>query len=301
MTRSLPAHPREGGALLLTVMLLMAALAALALGLNRAAGMNAQSVSADYDSRNAMYLAKAGVAAAKYLNQISACSSAGVSGMAFAGGTIGGTIAKPGTKTVTITGSGATAGGATATISLKDFHVVDFGKSETKDLGGGVMDTWVDQTNPQATQKDDTSLQLVSGQANALLFWPMADIPADSEVLSATLILTQTSGSLIGRTVTVHRMTTKWDGAASWSKARAGTAWNGGDYSSPVVASAVVGLGNGVWDVTGLVEGWDSNRLANNGMLLRLPNPGQSASFYSREAGLSMVRPILRVSFAKPC
>lgn len=290
---------RETGGLLLTVLLLLAVMAALAFGLNRATGMDAQSVSAEYDKRNAMYMAKAGIAAAKWMNQISMCSSAGVSNLAFAGGTITGTIAKPGTKTVSITGSATTASGATASLSLNNFHVIDFSKTDTKDMGGAV-DTYIDPSQPSMSA--DTNLVLASGQSNVLLFWSMGAIPGDADVLSAQLILNQNGGSATGRTVAVHRVTTDWDGSATWTRAKSGVAWNGGDYATPVLASLdVTGGGVYTWDVTGLVDGWYSGRFANYGMLLRLPNAGQSATFFSREAANSAVRPILRVTFAKPC
>lgn len=296
---ALRARNPEAGGLVLTVLLLLAVMAALAFGLNRAAGMDAQSVSAEYDRRNATYLAKAGIAAAKWMNQITMCSSSGVSNLAFAGGTITGTIAKPGSKTVSIMGSATTASGATASLSLTNFHVIDFSKTETKDMGGAV-DTYIDPSQP--AMSGDTSLALASGQSNVLLFWSMGAIPGDADVLSAQLILNQNGGSATSRTVAVHRVTTDWDGSATWTRAKAGVAWNGGDYATPVLAALDVKSG-GVytWDVTGLVDGWYSGRLANYGMLLRLPNAGQTATFFSREASTSGVRPILRVTFAKPC
>jgi hypothetical protein len=294
-------RPREAGGLVLTVLLLLVVVGALAFGLNRAAGMDAQAVSADYDKRNAVYLAKAAISAAKWMNQASLCTSAGFSNLAFGGGTLSGTIANPGGKRINVTGNATTASGNTTTLSIKDLPVVDFSKSETKDLGGGVLDTWVDR-NTATAMNADTSLVLSSGQSNVLLFWPMSDIPGDSDVLSAQLILNQNGGSPTARTVAVHRMTTRWDSSATWARARAGVAWNGGDYSAPVLASVdVKGGGQYTWDVTGLVDGWYSGRLANYGMLLRLPNAGQGATFFSREASTGSVRPVLRVTFAKPC
>jgi hypothetical protein len=293
-------RPREGGGLVLTVLLLLAVMGALSFGLNRAAGMDAQSVSADYDRRNAAYLAKAAIAGARWMNQASQCTSAGFSNLAFGGGTLSGTIANPGNKQIVVTGTAVTAAGNTATLT-RQLGAVDFSKSGSADLGGGVLDTYVDRT-VATPMNADTNLALVSGQSNVLLFWPMNDIPGDSDVLTAQLLLTQVGGSGTPRTVAVHRITTGWDATATWTRARAGVAWNGGDYSTPILASQdVKGGGQFTWDVTGLVDGWYSGRLANNGMLLRLPNAGQSISFYSREAGTASLRPILRVTFAKSC
>ena len=295
------ARSRSRGGLMLSVLLLLGILAALSIGLNRAAGMDAQAVSSDYDSRNAAYMARAAVAAAKWMNQTTRCTSKGFSNLAFANGTLTASIDKAGGKAITVNASATTAAGGTASLSVKDLRVVDFSKSETKDLGGGVLDMTIDR-NTATSQNDDDKLALVSNQSHGLLFWPMADIPPDSEVLAAQLFLTQAGASATARTVTVHRVTTRWDGTATWTRARGGAAWNGGDYTAPETASAEVkGAGVYTWDMTGMVEGWTNARMQDFGVLLRLPKAGQSVSFYSKEAALSSLRPVLRVSFAKPC
>ena len=64
---------RQDGALLLMVSLLLATLAALAFGINRAGSVELRSINDDYEGRAAAYLAEAGVAAARWSGQVGAC------------------------------------------------------------------------------------------------------------------------------------------------------------------------------------------------------------------------------------
>lgn len=300
---------RQAGALLLTVGLLLAVIAALAFSLNRAAGMDVQSVAADYDRRSAAYLAEAALAAAKWTNEATKCGVATpISGLALAGATLNATVKMAPSKKINVVASAVTAGGAGATLARNEVVIINIAGSESKDLGGGPRDTYIGYGGLTPVVLSD-SLTLASGllPSYALLYWPTSDIPKDAEVLSARLLLTQNGSSSVARTVNVHRMTSAWDNSATWFQSRSAllsaTSWttNGGDYSAPVLTSTgVSAAGTYSWDVTGLVDGWYSGRLQNYGLMLRLNDPGQSATFYSLEAASSQ-RPVLRVTFAKQC
>jgi len=305
--KRLPARRRQAGALLLTVALLLATLAALAFSLNRAGGMDVQSVAADYDRRSAAYLAEAALAAARWTNEGNKCGTASVSALSLAGATLNAAVTKAPSKKINVVASAVTAGGASATLTRTEVPVADLANSETKDLGGSSQDTYIGYGGLVPVMLSN-SLTLASGllPSYALLYWPVTDIPKDAQVLAARLLLTQNGSSSVARTVNVHRMTAGWDASATWFQARSGlpgTNWttNGGDYSAPVLnATGVTGAGTYSWDVTGLVDGWNSGRLQNYGMMLRLKDADQSAVFYSFEASSSQ-RPVLRVTFAKQC
>jgi Tfp pilus assembly protein PilX len=296
------AKRRQSGALLLTVSLLLAVMAALAFGLNRAGGMEANAVTADYDQRNAAYLAEAAVAAAKWKTQLNnKCANVQIPAFTFGDGSISAAVKDSGAKHIDVTASATTAAGSVVSLTRTKLDIVNFASPETKDLGGAVQATYVDRLNTTTSFGTGTGLVLTGGQTNVLLSWDTKDIPADAEVMSASLMLTQDGGSPTARTVNVHRVTTQWDANASWSTARPATPWSGGDYSPATIASAAVTTqGVYTWNVTSLVDGWNSGRLAKYGMLLRIPVAGQSATFFSKEASGSQ-RPILRVTFAKPC
>ncbi|QBE65458.1 DNRLRE domain-containing protein [Pseudoduganella lutea] len=298
--RASPRHNRQSGALLLIVALLLATMAALAFGVNRAASMDAIAVQGDYESRAAGYLAEAAVAAARWGNQAAGCMSEDVPLTAFGLGTIRATVAKASSKRLNIVATGTIGGDTIRTIERKEVDIVDFTKTETRDLTAAALDITIDASRLMADGANDT-LSLVSDRAYALLYWPISEISADMRVVAATLTLTQNGSSAVTRPVGVHRMTTRWDSNATWRIARPGVGWTGGDFGDiAAAATTVAGASRYSWDVTSLVDGWVAGRLANYGMLLRLANPGQSANFYSFDAGAAQ-RPVLRVVTAKAC
>jgi hypothetical protein len=295
---------RRQGVVLLTVLLLLAVMAALAFGLNRAAGMGLTSVTGDYDKRSAGYLTEAAVAAAKWKNQLTKCSANPVALSAFtlAGATLSATASKGTGKTISIVGTAKIAAtGASDTLTRSNVTIVDLSTKQQKDLGGAVRDTTV-TSGVTAAQSTSKTITLTSGTSNALVFWPMNDIPANSRLLSAQLTLTQPTGSTVARTVSVHRITTQWDPNANWTTASPLVLWGsaGGDYAVPAVASAdVTGAGATTWDVSTAVDDWVSGRQTDYGFLLRLPNAGQSVTFGSLEAASQ--KPVLHVLFVKQC
>lgn len=291
---------RESGVLLLTVALLLAIMAALAFTMNRAAGMDVQSVSGDYDRRNAGYLAEAALAAAKWTNELNKCDNkvTALTPFTLAGATLSAIITKSPPKLINVV---ATATFTTSTtLTRNSVQLLDLSSKEEKDLGGAVRDTFINST--LARQDGTKTLVLTSAQSNALVFWPMNDIPANSRVLSARLTLTQPAGSTVARTVSVHGLATQWDPSATWTQARPGTNWTsaGGDYLTPALASVDVSdAGAYSLDVSPVVDDWVNGRQVDNGFLLRLPNPGQTVTFTSFEGGGQ--KPVLHVMFVKQC
>lgn len=302
MRARIPGRRREAGVLLLAVALLLATMAALAFGMNRAAGMDAQAVNADYERRKLAYLAEGAAAAAKWYNQ-ARCGSQNLPALSLAGATLSATVAKSNPpRAIDISAAATTASGASATFTRPGVPVYDLANPENKDLGGAFLDTYIDPA--RGTVNTDDYLVLKSGQSNALLSWDTKDVPVDATILSARLTLTQSSSASAPRNVDVHQVTTDWDANATWYRARGLlTFWNtaGGDYSASPAASAVVPTtGSANWDLTALVSDWYNNKASNQGMLLRLPKPGQQAIFNSREAA-GKQRPILNVTFSKLC
>jgi hypothetical protein len=308
MRAGIRARQREAGVLLLAVALLLATMAALAFGMNRAAGMDAQAVNADYERRKLAYLAEGAVAAAKWYNQ-ARCGPQNLEALSLAGATLSATVDKSDpprgidiSAAATMPSTSTNTTPSRATLVRTGVAVFDLANPENKDLGGAFLDTYIDPS--KGTVNTDDYLVLKSGQSNALLSWDTKDVPADATVLSAKLTLTQSSSASTQRTVTVHQVTTDWDANATWYRARGlMTFWNtaGGDYNATPAASAVVPTsGSANWDLTDLVSAWYKDKPSNKGMLLRLPDPGQQASFNSREAA-GKQRPILNVTFSKLC
>lgn len=331
MTRHALRRPprRQSGALLLSVVLLLAILAALAFTLNRGAGMGAHSVAADYERRRIAYLLQAGVEAFKWKNQIK-CGVLAVSEFPLGGDKVS-TGAGTGTgikgapaNSVNVTASAyisdsakgdntltSPSGTVTRTIGLYDLSNSNF---ESKPLTNNWVDTTLSYGSilPQNTSATLTLASGALGSSNALMFWTLAELPDNIQVMSALLTMTVASGGAAAPAINVHRVTTQWDApTATWNVARfdpkAGiTAWNtgGGDYAATPAAGAAPGnTGNAStiqWNVTGLVDGWMSGLYYNDGLLLRLPNANQGIVLNSMQA-TDKLRPTLIVSFAKAC
>jgi len=289
---------RQEGALLLMVALLLATLAALAFGINRAGSVELRSINDDYEGRAAAYLAEAGVAAARWSGQVGACVTRPVGPIALGAGTVTVDIKKEDIIDVIAT---ATVNGATRTVTRTKMPLYDLKQTERVDISSETIDTTIVTPSAGQLEKDQT-LRLVSGKSHILMSWNLSDIDDDEMlVVSATLNLVPTTISGVVRQVAVHRVTTAWDKGATWIKARPASNWNGGDYTSAVLASADVGSVAVNWDLTGLFDGWVSGRLPAYGVLLRLVEDGKNVSFYSREAPFAFQRPLLQIVRAKEC
>lgn len=291
----------EAGALLLTVVLLLAVMAALALGMSRAGSMDVQAVNADYERRNAAYLAAGGLAAAKWYNQ-ARCGNDDPPDMRLADAVLSMTVNKGKAHQISISSTAVTGTGATSTAAVDQVDIYNFNNPEKKALGGSFQDTYI--FAGQGGAMNGGPNLILTDQSNALLSWATTDIPKDSKVLSATLTLIQNGGgSGTQRRVNLHRVTTQWDISATWTRPRLLQSWSGGDYDTQISASTILpASGPATWDVTSLVDAWYNNTQTNYGMLLRLDAAGQYASFNSREApGGPQQQPALNVSFGKRC
>ena len=295
---------RQGGAVLLVVSLALATIAALAVGMNRAAGAQAGSVRIDYERRAAAYLAEAGVAAAKWSNQVGGCTSASVAATPLGAGSFAATVPRQNghIKTISITGTGTVNGDTVRSLPTRPSgDMLDLSK-QVPELLKGSRDITIDIL--RSDDDDNAPLRLVHGSAHALLQFSMGKIKEDWRVLSATLTLTPDGSNGVGGPVAVHRLTTAWDDEASWSwSTREPLAlWNGGNYvAAPASTANVAGTLATDWNVKDLVDEWISG-VPNHGMLLRLTAPTSAATvrFHRLEASTAR-QPTLRVMVAKPC
>ena len=295
---------RQHGAVLMMVVIVLATVAALAVGVNGLTRFESGSVRGDYQDRAASYLADAGVAAARWKNQVAGCTSQAIAATALGGGTFKADVpVQKGTaKKIDIVATGAVDGVALRTLERKQVTLHDLSTTETVRLAKDALDLTIDRTDDDDSDDDDVRLWLAFDEAHALLYWAMNDIKKDALVLSATLTLTPDGSNGAGAVVAVQRVTTKWDDDATWKEPRDdATRWDGGDYiAQPAATATVAGLSTAQWDVTDLVIGWFGGLFPNHGMLLRLTNPGPSVRFHSLDASSSQ-RPVLQVLSARQC
>jgi hypothetical protein len=296
---------RQHGAVLLMVAIVLATVAALAVGVNGLTRFESGSVRGDYQDRAASYLADAGVAAARWKNQVAGCTSQAIAPTPLGGGTFKADVpVQKGTvKKIDIVATGAVDGVALRTLERKQVTLHDLTRTETVRLATEhALDLTIDRTDDDDDNEDDEQLWLAFDEAHALLYWAMDDIKNNSLVLSATLTLTPDGSNGAGAVVAVQRVTTSWNDDATWKKPRdKAPTWNGGDYiAEPAATATVAGLSPAQWDLTDLVDGWYSGRLLNYGMLLRLLSPGAPLRFHSLDASSSR-RPVLQVQSARKC
>lgn len=295
---------RQHGAVLLMVAIVLATVAALAVGVNRLASAESRSALSDYDGRAAAYLADAGVAAARWTSQVAGCTSKAIPLTALGGGTF--SIEPPQSygkvKKLDIVARGAVNGVTLRTLERKQVTLYDLSKTESVRLTKDALDLTIDSTDDDDGNDDEQWLKLEFNSAHALLYWGMNDIKTDALVLSATLTLMPYGSNGTGGTVAIHRITTQWDDDATWKEPRDdATRWNGGNYiATPAATAAVAGNAATQWDVTELVNDWFRGSFKNYGMLLRLTNPGPGVRFDSVDASSSR-RPVLQVHSARQC
>jgi len=288
--------PRQDGALLLMVALLLATLAALAFGMHRAGSVELRSINDDYEGRAAAYVAEAGIAAVRWSSQLNDCKGTSYKDEPFGAGTF--TVsAKENSGRIKITASGQF-NGAVRTPEEREVRIYKLYDPKRFDIDDDVKDTTIARLSGPLNKGN---LSLVSNGAHILMSWKLDDIDDDVRVLSATLTLVQASAGSTTRRIALHRVTAPWDDSATWTRPRGGATWDGGAYNSAVLASATVPItGPAILNVTGLLDSWAAKRFPEHGLLLRLLDSGQAATFYSNEASDSR-RPLLRVVAADKC
>lgn len=178
------------------------------------------------------------------------------------------------------------------------------------------QDTWIDknQANHNFGSCDQLTIDTSQGSlgnGRMLLRFDLAALPANAQIVSATMQLTKTGGATASHNLEAHPLTAAWDegigdcsgvsGEASWSKRLPGTGWDtqGGDYD-PQALDTVAVSADGVytWDVTSAVQGWTNSPATNFGLLIGTPDSGtDSYAFGSREHSDPSLRPKLTVTY----
>ena len=108
-----------------------------------------------------------------------------------------------------------------------------------------------------------------------LLLFDVSEIPSDATISSVTLSVTVLKSTSTD-THSLHRLTTSWNGGATWFNSGT-TAWIGGAFAATADSSATFGF-SGVATLPSsaamvqTVQAWVAGTQANNGWLLKLSN-----------------------------
>jgi hypothetical protein len=146
------------------------------------------------------------------------------------------------------------------------------------------------------------------GDQRALVRFDLSSIPAGATITSATLQMQATANGGAFN-INIYRVTQSWvegsgnatAGVANWSQRAPGTNWSssGGDYNTTVVATLNTGsIGQHSWDLTTLVQGWQSGSIVNNGIIIGSPDTGTTTITYDSREGATPPR--LLISYGAP-
>ncbi|MGB5764923.1 MAG: DUF4347 domain-containing protein, partial [Sedimenticolaceae bacterium] len=161
-----------------------------------------------------------------------------------------------------------------------------------------VKDTYIDSINPGTNYGSDTVIRVNEsggglGDAQVLLQFDLSSIPSGATITSATLQVEASgkSGAAADSSIiNVYEVTESWDeGSATWGQRQAGTLWGGtpgAPDTTPLNPPSLEtsGLGGHTWDITDLVQDWQSGDKTNNGLMLASDDLGTVVFDYvSRE------------------
>ena len=160
-----------------------------------------------------------------------------------------------------------------------------------------VADTYLQEGRAPESNGDAAEVSVDAssrgGKTQALMRFDLAQIPADSEVVSAILTIQTTDG---GKGADFHRMLVAWDEDATWDSLDAGIGADDAEAArSADFSTGGVDDGPATFDVTAPVQAW-VNGTANHGWAL-LPLGSNGWDFATREGATP---PQLTVTFVPP-
>ena len=316
---------RARGFILLSVVLALILVAAVAFLLNRSGAMNMRMAAGGLEADSARYVAEAGIAQANTQAQGRNCAGyTDLAPTAFGPASFTATVNPKLGSPVTLVATGTTAGGATAKLTRSNVVVYTATPLSLQPDAASGIDAWLNAKNSKSDTNYgvDTLLWLDSSASNMsrpLIKFDLSAIPPASAITAATLSLYQTAGNVSASppnpVINVHRLTRAWvegtklgsgsaDGA-TWDSADTIAAWTtpGGDFDPSVAASTPANEITGwkTWDVRALVAGWVSGAYPNNGMLLNAVGTISVVRFASSDDSTAATRPKLEVTFPRPC
>ena len=303
----------QRGFLLVTVVLILGVLAAMALLLSMHASLDSALSTKHVESTTLDYLAESGVQHAKWhLAQNTGCSVyTDLPDTPFAGGTYGASINPKSGSPVTIAATAGLADGTTRTLTLDGIKVYDRAAPSVAVLVPGAegKDAWIEGESGHTNHnKDDNELRTSSQIGNeyrTLLQFDLTALPSGAVVHTATLELyLQSFGS--SDVVEAHVLLRDWtENGVTWNAYDGVSAWDtpGGDYDPASAGSFLAdGTGPKAMDITDVVANWASGAQPNYGlMLLSPPSAGGSANKYHSSDKSNEPHPKLTLTYICEC
>lgn len=309
---------KQRGFLLITVVLVLAVLAAMALMLSSSASLDNALVAKHAERANLGYAAEAGLAHAQWqLAQNTSCAGyTNLPDTAFDDYSYTASVNPSAGSPVSISAVGTlVANGATRTVTRSKVKAWQTPAAVIlQPAAAEGKDALVTASKTDWNYGDYPALAVNQNSNRALLEFGLSDVPAAARIDSATLELyTEWSNGPV--TVAAYRLTTPWvEGSCSgavcspngvtWASADGTTSWatDGGDYAA-VPESSVAAGATGVWhnwDVTKAAGLWHTDGTQNHGLVL-IGAGSSDVEFASSDNGNAALHPKLTVTYTCEC
>ena len=310
----------QRGFVLLAVVLAMTVLAVIAFVLSHQGASQVNTAAGEVQRDQLRYVTEAGLQHAKWqLAQNSSCTTyANLPATPFGLHSYSATIAPTSGSPVSVASQGTLVNGAQHTLQSDQVSVYEASSVLTlqPDTTAG-EDTYIYEWKSAWNYGTAATLRVenkIAGDwSNALLKFDLSSIPASAKIISATLVLNQSSPAALGGDFSIHRVTNPWvegvmtggNGSPNWTNRDIGVTWAtlGGDYDPAAVTTIniPVGLLPHQWEVAALVQSWVSGDSLNFGMAIVPVSFGSDAFFHSSDASNAALRPKLTITYACEC
>ncbi|MGB5344827.1 MAG: DNRLRE domain-containing protein, partial [Woeseia sp.] len=303
---------QQQGFLLVTVITILAILAAIAMLLSTSTSMDNVVLANHTKEAELNYVAEAGMAHARWqLGQNTSCTNyASLPATSFGSHSYSASFTPTSGSPISVLAVGSLTTGAVHTISRDNVRSYETPTTLFLQPGteGEDAEIWAQAPNNNYGDAAETWVSSATNDTTrSLLRFNVDAIPAGVKIIDATLSLRRQSGSGSQDPVSAHRITNQWSEAAvTWNRREVGTNWDtpGVDFDSAAVATTLVGPPNGrfEWNIAPLVQGWVDGSFPNHGVVLVAATAGMSGErFYTSDAMDSPRHPSLDVTYACEC
>ncbi len=303
----------QQGALLITVVIVLVVLAAMALNLSSSTSLDNALVANHAENTTLDYLAESGMSHVTWmLSQNTSCSGyTNLPVTPFGAGSYSATVIPTSGSPVTITAVGALANGATRNLTRDGVKVYDPAPQtlilqpgpEGKDNSIEGKSGKTDENNGNKDELRTSSL--IGDEYRTLLQFDLSAVPPTVSVQTATLELYLRNFDL-SDVVEAHRVLRDWtEMGATWNDYDGVNTWNspGGDYDPDIADSFLAdGIGWKTMDITAVAEAWVHGLQPNYGlMLLSAPSAGGNENKYDSSDKAGVEQPKLTLTFFSEC
>ncbi len=304
---------REQGYVLITVVMTLFIVAAIALLLNRESAMSSNMTGSEIQVDQASYVAEAGFNHALWQTQNSNCTGyPNPITENFAAHSYTASVTPTQGSPVSISATGTLSIGTSRSMTRAGIAVYQ-PPAPTVVLQAGAEgnDTYISNRlapNVNSNYGNNPKLRVGTGDTNALLKFDITSIPAGAKVISAQLALHFESADSIGSPeMSVHKATRPWlETETTWNIFATGQNWTnpGGDYDANVEAVTTITGAPATWytwDVTEMVHGWVTGT-TNDGLMVRVYSGNAiNARFSSSDGTTATNHPKLTITYACEC